>query len=247
MRVLFVTGAGTDVGKTHVAALLTRGLRAAGRNVMAVKPVASGVGPWSEPAFAASDTARLLAAQGLPLTRETVAACTPWRFLAALAPDMAARREGRSLSLGELLGFHAHILATTPAQDLVLVEGVGGLMSPVAEDATCLDWIKAIDCSVLLVGGSYLGAISHTLTALETLGRHGREAAVVAVSESQDSSVELEETVAAIAARTAAPVIPLRRCPLQALASASDALTSLTRDQAWLVASVREDGAAGQD
>ena len=211
MRVLFVAGAGTDVGKTYVAALLTRGLRAAGRNVVAVKPVASGAGLMSEPAFAASDTARLLAAQGLPLTQETVEACTPWRFLAALSPDMAARREGRSLRLGELLDFHARVLATTPTQDLVLVEGVGGLMSPAAEDATCLDWIKAMDCSVLLVGGSYLGAISHTLTALEALGRHGREAAVVVVSESLDSPVQLDETVAAIAARTATPVMPLRR------------------------------------
>ena len=211
MKVLFVAGVGTDVGKTHVAAMLIRGLRASGLSVIAIKPVASGVGPWSEPAFAASDTARLLAAQGLPLTRETVDACTPWRFLAPLAPDMAARREGRSLTLDELLAFQARTLATTRTDGLLLVEGVGGLMSPVADDATCLDWIKAVDCSVLLVGGSYLGGISHTLTALETLARHVCEAAAVVISESAESPVQLAETVAAIARRTATPVFALRR------------------------------------
>ena len=211
MRTVFVAGAGTDIGKTYVACALVRALRRKGRRVAAVKPVASGVGPWDAPAFAISDTARLLDALGLPPTRANVDACTPWRFAAALSPDMAARREGRSLHLRDLLGAHARAVACTPADGVLVVEGAGGLMSPVTEDATGLDWLKAIDAEVLLVAGSYLGAISHALTASETLLRHGRPAACIVLSEGADPPVPVEETAEAVARRVAAPVLVVPR------------------------------------
>lgn len=211
MTVLFVAGAGTDVGKTHVCALLARALRAGGRSVLALKPVASGVPAWDDPAFARSDTAVLLAAQGLALTEEAVDACTPWRFAAPLAPDMAALREGRSLHLAELAAFHVETVARAPGIDAVLVEGAGGVMSPITRDALCLDWIRALEAPTLLVAGSYLGAISHALTACETLARHGLPLLAVVVSESADSPVPLEETAHAIQRRTPAPVCVLPR------------------------------------
>ena len=77
-RAVFVAGAGTEIGKTYVTAALTRRLRALGRGVRTLKPLASGVPPLGDPDFAQSDTARLLAAQGLPVTPETVAACSPF-------------------------------------------------------------------------------------------------------------------------------------------------------------------------
>lgn len=211
MTTLFVAGAGTDVGKTYVCARLARALRAGGRSVLALKPVASGVPAWDDPAFAHSDTAVLLAAQGLPLTARTVEACTPWRFAAPLAPDMAALREGRSLRLDDLTAFHAQALARAPGVDAVLVEGAGGVMSPVTQDALCLDWIRALGAPALLVAGSYLGAISHALTACETLARHGLPLLAVVVSESDGSPVPLGETAQAIRRRTAAPVATLAR------------------------------------
>ena len=199
MSVVFVAGAGTDVGKTHVTALLARWARAAGRPVTVLKPVASGVGPWDAPAFQGSDTARLLAAAGRPLTRATVEACTPWRYAAALSPDMAAAREGRTLRLAELLAFQRAALGQAPADALVLVEGVGGVMSPVTSDAICLDWIAATGAPVLLVTGSYLGAISHALTACLALERSGAPLLGVVVSESADDPPPLLETVDAVA------------------------------------------------
>ena len=222
MKVVFIAGAGTDVGKTHVAEALVRRLRDARRPVVAVKPVASGVGAWDAPAFGQSDTARLLAAQGIALTQAAADACTPWRFAAPLAPNMAARREGRRLTLAQLVAFHAQTLAASPPDATVLVEGVGGVMSPVAADATGLDWLLALDAEVLLVGGSYLGAISHTLTALETLAARARPACAVVVSESEASPVALDETVESLREHTAAPVHVLSRGgELQALELAS--------------------------
>lgn len=211
MTPVFVAGAGTDVGKTYVAARLCRALRAGGLHVLALKPVVSGVPAWDDPTFPASDTGVLLAAQGLPLTRATADACSPWRFAAPIAPDMAAAREGVEVTLADLLAFHARAVAGAPEAEVVLVEGAGGVMSPVAADALCLDWAQALNAPVLLVAGSYLGAISHALTACEALTRRGVPLLAVVVSESADSPVPLEETARAVQRWCAAPVCRLPR------------------------------------
>ena len=266
-RALFVAGAGTEIGKTYLTAALTRHLRADGRGVRALKPLASGVPPIDDPSFAQSDTALLLAAQGLPITAETVAACSPWRFLAPLAPDLAAAQEGRSLTLDALVAWCERQLAAAgfnklssnppphpevrgeaesrrrrpeaavlpgdllrgrfaapqdegefgmPGEKTVLIEGVGGLMSPVTPDATGLDWLERLRLPALLVSGSYLGAISHALTAVETLRAHAVPLVAVVVSQSEGAPVSPETVAEAIGRHAGAPVIVLRRgadCP----------------------------------
>ena len=195
---LFIAGAGTEIGKTYVTAALVRRLRAQGRGVRALKPLASGVPPLDDPAFAESDTGRLLAAQDLAITAETVASCSPWRFSAALAPDLAAAREGRSLALDDLVGWCRSRIGEAAAEERLLIEGVGGLMSPVTRAATGLDWLKALGLPALLVSGSYLGAISHALTAIETLRAHGVALVGVAVSESEGAPTPPETVADAI-------------------------------------------------
>lgn len=199
MSVYFVAGSGTDVGKTYVTAELVRRLREAGRAVQALKPVASGVASLDDPAFAASDTAVLLEAQGLEVTPQTVDACTPWRFRAPLSPDMAAAAEGRALPAAEVAAWIRGCIAAAAPGTVTLVEGVGGVMSPMAEDALNLDLIKAVACPVILVGGSYLGALTHTLTALETLKAHGVALDRVVLNETRGSTVGFEATAATLA------------------------------------------------
>nr|WP_210301805.1 dethiobiotin synthase [Methylobacterium brachythecii] len=201
---MFIAGAGTEIGKTYATAALTRRLREQGRHVLTLKPLASGVPPIDDPAFAESDTAILLAAQGLSVATETVEACSPWRFSAPLAPDQAAAREGRKLHLDELVTWCERQLPPhrQPHPDMtVLIEGVGGLMSPITADATGLDWLKQLGLPALLVSGSYLGAISHALTAIETLKAHGVPLAGVVVSESTDAPTPPEVVSEAIARR----------------------------------------------
>lgn len=210
-RALFVAGAHTDVGKTHVACALIAAARARGLAVEALKPVVSGFDPadWSQ-----SDPARLLTALGLPMTVAELERMSPWRFRAPLAPPMAARREHQRLEMAPLVAFCRHRLAATRAE-LMLVEGVGGVMSPIAEQATGLDLMAALRLPAILVGGSYLGAISHTLTALETLRAHGLAVAAVVVSQSADPDApDFADTVAAVAERMRdAHVIPAPRGP----------------------------------
>jgi dethiobiotin synthetase len=196
MTVYFVAGAGTDIGKTYVTTLLLRQLITAGREVLALKPVASGVPPdIHSAAFAATDTGMLLGAQGLEPTPANVEACTPWRFERPLSPDMAAAAESRTLALDDVLAWCLARIATAPQGATVLIEGVGGVMSPVTSDALNLDLIKALRCPVILVTGSYLGALSHTLTALETLKAHSVSVEAVVLNESADSTVQLESTL----------------------------------------------------
>jgi dethiobiotin synthetase len=188
---IFVTGTGTDVGKTFLSAALIRHWRAAGHAVAAFKPVVSGFDPASA---ATSDPSVLLAALDRPSVEiETI---SPWRFAAPLSPDMAAAREGRALDFEAIVEFSRR---ATASADRVLIEGVGGVMVPLDERHTVLDWMSALRLPLLLVAGSYLGTISHTLTALRVLAQRNLTIAAVAVSESTAPGAPLDETVATIA------------------------------------------------
>ncbi|MBC7167336.1 dethiobiotin synthase [Phenylobacterium sp.] len=193
MRALFVAGAHTDVGKTYVGCALLTAARTRGLRVAAFKPVVSGVdaADWAD-----SDPGRLLAAMGQPLTDETLQGVSPLRFAAPLSPPMAARREGADLRLGTLADLCRQALARAQA-DLMLVEGAGGVMSPLAEDGLNLDLMAALGLPVLLVGGSYLGSMSHNLTALEVVRARGLAVEALVVSQDADPSApDFAETLA---------------------------------------------------
>jgi dethiobiotin synthetase len=212
VSVCFVTGAGTDIGKTYVTTLLVRQLKAAGRAVLALKPVVSGVAAIDGPEFAASDTAQLLLAQGLVVTPTTVDACSPWRFMAPLSPDMAAAAEERTVDLRAVQEWCNSRIAQAGADATVLIEGVGGVMSPMTSDALNLDLIKALGCEVLLVTGSYLGALTHALTALETLKAHCIPVRAVILNETTDSGVDFDATLRTLRRfEVAATVVTVKR------------------------------------
>lgn len=199
MRTVFITSSGTDIGKTFVATALIRQLREKGEDVRALKPVISG---FSDAAPEGSDTALILEALGRAVTPPNIDAVSPWRFKAALSPDMAARREGAPLGYGAVLGACREARAVDNPGTLI-IEGVGGVMVPLTDDRLVLDWIADLHAEaaldVLLVVGSYLGTISHTLTAVEALRGRELEPSAIIVSESPESPVPLEETGAAIA------------------------------------------------
>jgi dethiobiotin synthetase len=202
---IFITATGTDVGKTFVAASLIRHLRQMGRLVDAIKPVVSGFDPALA---AASDPGVLLNALGLPVTAAEIDRISPWRFRAALSPDLAAQREGRSIDVDTVVTFCQ--TAIEERRDILLIEGAGGIMVPLDEQRTILDVMLALQLPLILVTGSYLGSISHTLTALDALFRRGLKVLAIIVSETPDSTVPLDDAVAAIA-RFAEPVIGVPR------------------------------------
>lgn len=206
MRGCFVTATGTEVGKTLVTAALACQLVAQGRSVAVRKPVLSGYTPERAEE---SDPGVLLRALGEPVSEARIEELTPWRFAAPLSPDMAAAREGRGLDLNAIVGFCRSAL--DGPDDVVLIEGVGGAMVPLDDGHTVLDWISALGLPALVVAGSYLGTISHTLTTLEALHTRKVEIAGLVLSESPESPVPLAETAAAVA--RFAPEPPLAMIP----------------------------------
>ncbi len=190
MATVFVTGSGTGIGKTFVCCRLLAALPA-GLAVRCIKPVVTGFDPA---AVAASDPGRPLAAQGLAVDEAALAATSPWRFRAPLSCDMAAARERRAIPFDELVAF-----SRPPAGvELNLIEGIGGVMAPLDDSRTVLDWIAAVEAPAVVVAGSYLGALSHALTAIDALGHRGITTLAVVVSQSAEEPVPTAETAAAL-------------------------------------------------
>ncbi len=162
MRGLFVTGTDTGVGKTEVACGLVRGHRARGLDVGAMKPAQSGHAP-GEP----SDADRLRAAAGDADPAELVC---PYTFGPPLAPAVAARLEGRTVSLPRLLDA-ARALAARHAA--LVVEGAGGLMTPLTGRETFADLAVALGLPVLVVARAGLGTVNHVALTCEALRARG--------------------------------------------------------------------------
>lgn len=159
---LFITGTSTGVGKTHVAAMIARALVAEGRRVGVYKPVASGCRKTAAGELIADDAVSLWEAAGRPGTLEQVC---PQRFLAPLAPPRAAAVEGRRVDAA-LLRSGLDYWRTT--SDVVLVEGAGGLMSPLADADYNIDLAAEFGLPLVIVAANELGVINATLQTLVT-------------------------------------------------------------------------------
>lgn len=212
----FITATGTDLGKTWLTVGIIAACRARGKPVRALKPVMSGFDANNP---AESDAAKV----GAGVTADEIAAIAPWRFAAPLSPDLAAAREGRQIDFAALVDWcRAEIDANN---NLLLIEGIGGVMVPLDARHTVRDWIAALGVPTLLVVGSYLGALSHTLTALVALKAVGIVPAAIVVNESTGSTVSLDDTLASLTTQIGGvPLLTLRRDSTDDLSRLTDAL-----------------------
>ncbi len=177
-RGLFITGTDTNVGKTYVTALIAKQLVAAGKRVGVYKPAASGcLGDETDDPFV------LWEAAGRPATIEAVC---PQRFAAPLAPHLAARAEGREVDV-ELL--RSGIDFWRDRSDIILVEGIGGLMSPVSDDEYVADLAFDFGFPLIVVAPNTLGVINQTLQTLITAStfRDGLDVAGIVLNDLHDS------------------------------------------------------------
>ena len=170
MRGLFVTGTDTGVGKTVVTAGLARALRAQERTVAVFKPVQSGA-LAEDPD---GDTA-LLEAENV------------YAFDAPLAPLVAARRAGVTIELEPILR-RAERLGT--ANDVVVVEGAGGLLVPLAENLLVADLARALGLPLVIVARAGLGTVNHVLLTIEAARARGLVVAAVVLNGEGDTSTE---------------------------------------------------------
>ncbi|MEX1098081.1 MAG: dethiobiotin synthase [Planctomycetales bacterium] len=204
---LFVTGTDTGVGKTYLTALVVRALREAGVRVGACKPACSGAATDAAGMTRWEDIAALSDALGGEFSDELIC---PQRFLAPLAPPVAARVEGKSVD--------ARLLRDCVARwgervDVLLVEGVGGLLCPLTERETVADLAADLGYPLVIVGRLGLGTINHTLLTVEAARARTLPIAGIVLSETappprHGTAPSAEETnPAEIAARTDVPVL----------------------------------------
>ncbi len=206
---LFVTGTDTGVGKTHVTCLIVRQLLAAGVRVAAYKPACSGAvvthdvlsldeqapasinrvdaSRWSRESSTSvlgsqsiiprwDDIDRLYKATSRIWSKDTIC---PQRFIAPLAPPVAARLEGRSVDT-RLLVDGAYRFSNA---DVLIIEGAGGWLSPLADETTVADLAVELNAPVLIVARAGLGTINHTLLTIEAVRSRGLVVAGVILNE----------------------------------------------------------------
>ena len=173
-RGLFVVGTDTGVGKTYIASLIAKSLRQAGRKVGVYKPVASGCQTVGKTTVS-DDAVALWEAAGQP---GTLSAVCPQRFRAPVAPHLAAKIEGKEINRRKLrtgLDFWLH------SSEIVIVEGAGGLMSPIGETEYVLDLAAEFQFPLVVVAANRLGTINHTLLTLIAAAAYADSLAIAGV------------------------------------------------------------------
>lgn len=161
-KALFVTGTDTGAGKTFVASALARALRLRGRDVGVMKPVASGCVLHDDGTLESADSRELLAASG---ATDPVELVTPVAFAPALAPTAAARESGATFDRARIFSAFA---ALRGRHDLLLVEGVGGLLCPLDGPWTVRDLARELGCPLVIVARDALGTVNHTALTVES-------------------------------------------------------------------------------
>jgi dethiobiotin synthetase len=201
---LFITGTGTGVGKTYVGALIARTLRNAGLRVGVYKPAASGC-EMRDGALVSPDAVALWEAAGKAGTLERVC---PQVFAAPLAPHLAARAEGRRID-AKLL--RAGIEYWSETSEVVLVEGAGGLMSPLSDEDYNADLAAEFGFQLVVVAANELGVINATLQTLITAATYcdGLDVAGVVLNSAtrRDDDASIESNADELARRCVPPLL----------------------------------------
>ncbi len=186
MQTVFVTGTDTNVGKTYVTCLLVEKLRATGLTVGAYKPVCSGAEKDAVGRPFWPDIDALKSVTGQQFSLDLIC---PQRFLAAVAPNVAAELEGSVVSDDLLL---SGVAAWTTQVDALIVEGAGGIFCPLSNALTVLDLATQIQAPIVVVAANRLGVINHTRLTVEQIRHSGLDVAAVILNELQESDADDE-------------------------------------------------------
>ncbi|HUS46796.1 MAG TPA: dethiobiotin synthase [Phycisphaerae bacterium] len=175
LRGLFVTGTDTEVGKTLIAGAIARSLARRGHNVEVFKPVATGCRRRRE-GLVSEDAVFLAACVD---SRRMLSDIAPVRYSSALAPNVAAEREGRAVDLALIFDAYRRLAADDPG---VVVEGIGGLLCPITDEFWVAHLARLLALPVVIVARSGLGTINHTLLTLHAARSAGLNVAGVVMN-----------------------------------------------------------------
>jgi dethiobiotin synthetase len=202
-RGLFICGTDTGVGKTQMVTIILRELAAQSPSVGAYKPVCSGAEIAPDGTITWDDLQRLQRA--LPQTIPIERLCSQ-RFLAPLAPPLAAAREGRVVDVAAveagLAWWQTHV-------EHLVIEGAGGWLCPLTPSSSLADWVATHRYPTLIVARCGLGTINHTLLTIEAIRRRKLPIAGVILNQSrpEDEDQSAQTNASEIEARSGVPVL----------------------------------------
>jgi dethiobiotin synthetase len=209
LKTLLITGTDTGVGKTWITTTVLELLASAGINAGVLKPVCSGAERDASGTLCWPDVDVLARHCRLPVPEELIC---PQRFLAPLAPNVAAREEGRTVDDALLSGavdrWEGH------ASHLV-IEGAGGLYCPLSDQSTVLDLALRLKTPIVIVAGNRLGVISHTRLTVQVALQHGLNIVAIVLNEiAPPEHEQIDPSLPRNAAQLMAwiPEIPLLHC-----------------------------------
>jgi dethiobiotin synthetase len=212
----FITGTDTGVGKTLISCALLAVFAGQGKRVAGFKPVAAGGSlrssgaPTGVPLAGAAgcdadgrneDAVRLLAASTMPLSYELI---NPYCFREFIAPHIAAHNEGTIIELPRILAAYRELAKQA---DVVIVEGAGGFLVPLNDTQNSADLAREMGLSVILVVGMRLGCLSHALLTAEAIDARGLTLAGWVANILDNKMSVLQENIAALRERIAAPLL----------------------------------------
>jgi len=186
-----VVGTDTGVGKTVVTAGLVGWLRDDGVDARAIKPAQTGHPPDDDAGFVAA-----------ACEDDDAAVCLE-RLEPALAPEVAAEQAGVGLSYSDILAGCRRELA---APEVGVVEGIGGLRVPLADDEEVIDLVRDLDIPALVVARSGLGTLNHSALTVEALERRGCRVHGIVLNQYEGASLASRTNPAVLERMTDCPV-----------------------------------------
>jgi dethiobiotin synthetase len=193
----FVTGTDTGVGKTLISCALLHGFAAQGKLVAGMKPVAAGCNTANQN----EDALQLLAAGNVAVSYGLV---NPYCFQPAIAPHIAAQREGIEIRFARITESYKKLAALA---DAVIVEGAGGLLVPLNAKQDNADLAQELGLSIILVVGVRLGCLNHALLTVEAIAARGLTLSGWVASVIDAGMILAQENVTALQQRIAAPLL----------------------------------------
>ena len=200
MTGFFVAGTDTHIGKTLVAAALLHAYAGLGHRVLGMKPVAAGV-ELIDGAWVNEDVAMLRAAGNVQAAPELL---NPYLFREPIAPHIAAEHKGVRIEIPRIREAFEALAAQA---DVVVVEGVGGLLVPLSEHKDAADLAVALDLPLILVVGMRLGCINHGLLTVEAIAARGLKLAGWVANRLDPAMAAYEENLSALSKRMPAPLL----------------------------------------
>lgn len=193
----FIAGTDTEIGKTHAACALLHAFRAQGLSALGMKPVAAGV----DAAGVNEDVAALVAASSFAAPPALV---NPYCFADPIAPHIAAREAGVEMRAAPVLAAFAELGRQA---DVVVVEGVGGFLVPLADGFDAADLAVALALPLILVVGMRLGCLNHALLTQEAIRARGLKLAGWIANRVDPKMSRFDENLATLQARLDAPLL----------------------------------------